>query len=289
MAKPRALRLLRERKLADLLPPPEPAAVFEASGVIVVKSDCFVVLDNTRRVARIDASLRLDSERNQWVGARRSGEGYEAVSYNPNLRRFFLMIEAEKHADGTYKAIVEEADSRWRLKGRTWVDFAFESRNTGFEGLAAVESAGRNYLLALCEGNGCRRSRKKPAHGKGRIHVLQRRQGAWHPVAIIKLPGHVDFQDYAGMALRGDRIAVVSQESSRLWIGRLNRREWRITGKGRIYDFPRTKKGKRLYHTVEGISWLTPTTLVAVSDLRKKRHPKRSARTDQSIHVFKVV
>ena len=191
----------------DLLPPPEPAAVFEASGVIVVKSDCFVVLDNIRRVARIDASLRLDSERNQWVGARRSGEGYEAVSYNPKLRRFFLMIEAEKHADGTYKAIVEEADARWRFKGRTWVDFAFEARNTGFEGLAAVESGGRNYLLALCEGNKCRRSRKKLEHGKGRIHVLQRRQGMWHPVAVIKLPGHVSFQDYAGLALRGDRIA----------------------------------------------------------------------------------
>jgi hypothetical protein len=90
------------------------------------------------------------------------------------------------------------------------------------------------------------------------------------------------------MAVRGDRIAVVSQESSRLWLGRFRSGEWKINGAGRIYDFPRTKKGKRIYHTVEGISWLSPTTLVAVSDLRKKRHPKRSTRTDQSIHVFRV-
>ena len=63
------------------------------------------------------------------------------------------------------------------------------------------------------------------------------------------------------------------------------------TGTKRIAEFSpgtRTKKGKRLYHTVEGVSWLSPTTLVAVSDLRKKRHPKRSATKDQSIHVFRV-
>ena len=111
----------------------------------------------------------------------------------------------------------------------------------------------------------------------------------WHPVARIKLPKQVAFKDYAGMALRGDRLAVVSQESSRVWIGRLRRGRWTINGRGRIYDFPRTKKGKRLYYTVEGISWLSPQTLVAVSDLRKKRHPKRSERTDQSIHVFRIV
>jgi hypothetical protein len=39
---------------------------------------------------------------------------------------------------------------------------------------------------------------------------------------------------------------------------------------------------------VEGISSLSSQTLIAVSDLRKKRHPKRSAKTDQSIHVFRI-
>jgi len=76
----------------------------------------------------------------------------------------------------------------------------------------------------------------------------------WKPVARIKLPRRVKFKDYAGMAVRGDRIAVVSQESSRLWLGRFRSGEWKINVEGRIYDFPRTKKGKRLYHTVEGVS-----------------------------------
>lgn len=289
MANTRVLRLLRERKLADLLDRPSGGAVFEPSGVIADRNKCFVVLDNTRRVAQIGAHLRLGSEDHKWVGMTRAAEGYEAITHSRARRRFYLLIEAEKHPDGTYKAVIEEFDERWGYKGRCWVDFPFEKRNTGFEGLASVEVGGQHYLLALCEGNACRESRKRVKRGRGRIHVLRQRGRVWSPAARIKLPKHVGFKDYAGMSLRGDHLAVVSQESSRVWIGRLRRGHWTISGRGRIYDFPRTKKGKRLYYTVEGISWLSPQTLVAVSDLRKKRHPKRSERTDQSIHVFRIV
>ena len=288
MAKTPVLRLLRERKLADLVAPPRSGAVFEASGVITNGTDCFVVLDNVRRVVRIASHLRPESGDHEWVGAARQGEGYEAVTFGRSTRRFYLMIEAQKHPDGTFKGAIEEYDKRWHFKVRRWVDFPFEKRNTGFEGLASVEFRGQHFLLALCEGNNCRGGRKSKKGGRGRIHVLQQRRGMWKPVARIKLPRHVKFKDYAGMAVRGDRIAVVSQESSRLWLGRFRSGEWKINGAGRIYDFPRTKKGKRLYYTVEGVSWLSRTTLVAVSDLRKKRHPKRSTRTDQSIHVFRV-
>jgi len=288
MAKTPVLRLLRERKLADLVVPPRSGAVFEASGVITNGTDCFVVLDNVRHVVRIASHLRPESDDHEWVGAARQGEGYEAVTCGRGTRRFYLMIEAQKHPDGTFKGAIEEYDERWRFKARRWVDFSFEKRNTGFEGLASVEFRGQHFLLALCEGNNCRGGRKSRKGGRGRIHVLQQRGGIWKPVARIKLPRHVKFKDYAGMAVKGDRIAVVSQESSRLWLGRFRSGEWTINGAGRIYDFPRTKKGKRLYHTVEGVSWLSSTTLVAVSDLRKKRHPKRSTRTDQSIHVFRV-
>jgi hypothetical protein len=288
MAIKRVLRLLRERKFADLLKPPARGAIFEASGVIAEGGACFVVFDNTRRAARLAPHLRVASPEHRWLGTARVGEGYEAISHDHVGGRFYLMVEAEKHPDGTYKAVIEECDERWRFKGRAWVEFPFDKRNTGFEGLASVRSGGRHYLLALCEGNGCRRSRKKITKGRGRIHVLERRGRTWHPVARIKLPPHVNFKDYAGLALRGDRLAVVSQESSRLWVGRLRRGRWGLVGPGRTYDFPRTKKGKRLYGTVEGISWLSANTLVAVSDFRKKRHPKRCGRTDQSIHIFKI-
>jgi hypothetical protein len=288
MAKRPVLRLLRERKLADLIDPPRAGAVLEASGVIAVRTHCFVALDNIQRVARIASHLRPDSDDHRWAARARQGEGYEAITHSRAQRRFYLMIEAQKHPDGTFKGVVEEFDDDWRFKGRRWVDVPLQKRNTGFEGLASVEWRGQHYLLALCEGNGCHDSHTKPKRGQGRIHVLERRGRTWRPVARIKLPKSVKFKDYAGMALRGDRLAVVSQESSRVWIGRLRRGRWAIGGRGRVYDLPRTKKGKKRYFTVEGISWLSPRTLVAVSDLRKKRHPKRSARTDQSIHVFRI-
>lgn len=288
MAKTPALRLVKERKLAELLEPPRPGAVFEASGVMAVHTHAYVALDNIRRVARIALHLRPNSGDHRWVGRARQVEGYEAITYSRAQRRFYLMIEAQKHPDGTFKGAIEEYDDDWRFRGRRWVDLSFKKRNTGFEGLASVAWRGHHYLLALCEGNKCRDSHSKRNRGQGRIHVLERRGRIWQPVARITLPENVNFKDYAGMALRGDRLAVVSQESSRVWIGRVRRGQWGIGGRGRVYDLPRTKKGKKRYFTVEGISWLSPHTLVAVSDLVKKRHPKRGVKTDQSIHIFRI-
>jgi hypothetical protein len=280
------LRLVRERKLADLLAP-RSRTLLEASGVFAKDGDFFVVFDNTRRAARIEAQL-LPGEGHKWMGGARPGGGYEAITYSADRRRFYLLIEAEKHPDGTYKAVIEEYDEDWRYTGRKWVDFPFESRNTGFEGLAALRRGGRDYLLALCEGNRCRSGKKGSKLGKGRIHVLLYTHGMWQPVARIKLPREAKFKDYSGMAIRGDRLVVVSQQSSRLWVGRLNRRSWAVGAPGRVYDFPRTKKGKMLYCTVEGVSWLSPRTVVAVSDLRRKKYPERCERTDQSIHIFQL-
>jgi hypothetical protein len=284
----RVLRLVRERKLAALIPVPEPGAVLEASGVLARGRDCFVIFDNLRRVARIDQGLAPGSRRHAWLGAARSGEGYEDIAYSPHRRRYYLLVEAEKHPDGTFKAVIEERDEEFRSQGRRWVDFSFEERNTGFEGLAAVRWRGHDYLLALCEGNRCRAGKKGRRPGGGRLQVLERRGKVWGPVATIKLPRSVAFEDYSALAIRGDRIAVASQQASRLWLGTLRRRDWTIQGEGRQYDFPRTRKGKLLYSTVEGISWAPDGTLVAVSDLTKPGHPGRCAAKDQSIHVFRL-
>ena len=168
------------------------------------------------------------------------------------------------------------------------MDFPFEERNTGFEGLGAVRWRGQDYLLALCEGNRCRAGKKGRRPGGGRIQVLERRGKLWRPVATIQLPRSVEFEDYSALAIQGERIAVASQRMSRLWLGKLRRSDWTIAGAGRQYDFPRTRKGKLLYSTVEGISWLPDGTFVAVSDLKKPNHPGRCEAKDQSIHVFRL-
>lgn len=292
----RSLRLVRESKLAELISLPRRGAVLESSGVVARGRDCFVIFDNVRRVARIDRDLVPGSDpstssghgRHGWVGRGRAGEGYEDIAYSAHTKRFYLLIEAEKHPDGTYKAVIEECDERFASRRRSWVDFPFEERNTGFEGLSAVRWQGRNYLLALCEGNRCRAGRKGRKPGGGRIQVLEKKNRGWQPIAQIKLPRRVSFEDYSGLAIRGDRIAVVSQTTSRLWLGTLRRSDWTITGRGRLYEFPRTKKGKLLYCTVEGISWLSTNTFVMVSDLSKPGYPSRCDRKDQSIHIFRI-
>lgn len=285
---PAALRLVVERQLAELIAPPGRRGVLEASGVVAKGRDFFVIFDNIKRVARIDCDLEPGSKKHAWLGAARKGEGYEDIAYSVKRRRFYLLIEAEKYPDGTYRAAIEECDEAGRFLGRSWVDVPFEKRNTGFEGLTVVRWRGREHLIALCEGNRCRGGRKGREPGGGRLHVLQKQGARWKSTARIKLPRRAAFEDYSAVSLRGGRIAVISQRTSRLWLGVLRRRDWTIAGPGRVFDFPRTKKGKRRYCTVEGISWLSPNRFVAVSDLTKPSDSNRCRKKEQSIHVFKL-
>jgi hypothetical protein len=262
--------------------------VLEASGVIAKGADYYVIFDNVRRIARVHRSLEPGSKRHAWFGRKRNGEGYEDIAFSRYTRRFYLLIEAEKHPDGTYKALIDECDESAQYKRRRWIDVAFEKRNTGFEGLSAVWWRKQDYLLALCEGNRCRAGRAGRKPGGGRLHVLQRSGMLWKSVARIELPRTVKFEDYSAVALRGRRIAVLSQRSSRLWIGRLRFGDWTIAGEGETFAFPRTKKGKIKYRTLEGLCWLTDRSFVCVSDLSKRHHRRRSRKTDQSIHVFRL-
>jgi hypothetical protein len=280
------MRLVKERRLADLISPPKGSGVLEASGVVARGADLYVIFDNVRHVARIDRSLSPSSKRHAWFGRRRAGDGYEDIAYSAANRRFYLLIEAEKHADGSYKPLIDECDEDGNFKGRRWVDIAFAKRNTGLEGLATVAWQGAEYLLALCEGNRCLAGKEGRKGGAGRIHVLMRKGPIWISLAKIKLPKTVDFEDYSAIALKGDRIAVISQMDSKLWIGRLRRGSWTIEGAGRIYEFPRTKKGNPRYCTLEGLCWLSNTRFVLVSDLSKRTYRKGCRKTEQSIHIF---
>src|SRR4029078_13041192 len=112
-----ALRLVKERRLVDLIAPPKGSGVLEASGVIARGADFYVVFDNVRHLARIARSLSPASERHGWVGAARrppasgargwsggrsAAAAYEDLAYSAVTRRFYLLVEAEKHADGSY-------------------------------------------------------------------------------------------------------------------------------------------------------------------------------------------
>lgn len=287
MARHRVLTLVTERKLAELIAPPK-GGVLEASGVIVKDGYYHVVFDNFRRIARIHADLTPGSKAHRWFGGPRDGEGYEDITFSAQTKRFYLLIEAEKHPDGTFKSRIDEYDEGGRYQGRAWVDFPFDKSNTGFEGLAAAHWRGSDYLLALCEGNRCRAGRKGKKAGGGRIQVLQFDGEIWRPVARIDLPRSVKFEDHSAVSLRGREVAVISQQTSRLWTGTLRFSDWKIVGRGTTYDFPRTKKGRLRYCALEGLSWLSARSFVLVSDLSKGDTTKACRKREQSIHVFRI-
>ncbi|HXG87010.1 MAG TPA: hypothetical protein VNJ02_01645 [Vicinamibacterales bacterium] len=97
------LTLVTERKLAKLIAPPTALGVLEASGVIAKGADYYVIFDNIRRIGRVHRSLEPGSEQHAWFGPKRQGEGYEDITFSRFTRRFYLLIEAEKHPDGTIR------------------------------------------------------------------------------------------------------------------------------------------------------------------------------------------
>jgi len=285
MASAKTLRLISERKLHELLPMCDEDSRLEASGIVRVGSHYFIVCDDIGEIARVDVDLK-DRNSNGFLGGPYH-TGFESIAFDPESNHFFLLVEAVKDDAGRNMAKVVECDADLHRLGETWLEFPFDDTNRGFEGLAHLRRDGQEHLLALCEGNRCQGGKRGEKPGNGRIQVFQREGDRWNRVREIKLPKSVKFKDYAGMAIVDGQIAVVSQSSSRLWIGELDVTVWE-TSPGIVYDFPRTSAGKRKYGNVEGVCMLSDDCVVVVSDKRKKRQPKRQAKKDRSIHVFEV-
>jgi hypothetical protein len=276
----RRLELVREQKLWRLLPRRKESSRLEASGVALADDrTALVVFDNMNHVARIDLSLKPRS-RNALLPAPSLGAGFEDIAMDAARRRVFCLIEAIEDVDGALRAFVAEYEVDCRLIRCARLTTRFEKENTGFEGLSHVRRRGTEHLYALCEG---------PAKGPGgakrggaRIDVFVRgRNGGWSGSHQVRLP---ELRDFSALAYRDGRVAIVSQESARLWVARIDERARAVVrGSEAVYRFP-----KRSYGNVEGIAWLSADTLVAVSDRRKRDQPERCARKDQSIHIFRI-
>jgi hypothetical protein len=270
------LELIREEKLFRLIPGRTRTSRLEASGVAVIDdSTVIVAFDNLNQIARIDLSLER-SRRNRLWHAPSLGAGFEDIAADARLGSTFGLIESVEDFDGALRGFVAEYDGKERLRQCTRLPGRFQKANKGFEGLAHARHKRREYLLALREAN-YRRS--------GRIDVFTRAgNGGWKASHRIALPNEARFKDYSALAYRHDQLAVVSQESARLWVARLHTQTHTVIPEsGVVYRFP----GKN-YCNIEGIDWLSDDTLIAVSDRRQKDQPARCARMDQSIHVFRI-
>ena len=279
------LRLLSERKLADLLPRESADDRLEPSGVLAEHDYLYVVFDNMTRVARIGEGL--SSRRGAaWLGSHGEEKGFEDIAYSRRKKRFYLLIEA-KRADGGFQGAVVETDDRFRQIRRAWLDFPFESKNKGFEGLTCVGRGKDEYLLALCEGNKCKAGKAGRKPGGGRIQVFQAMRDTWRHVDTIRLPKSVTFEDYSALDVRGRRVAVVSQASSGVWVGSFAPNSWDLMDDGLVYSFPTDAKNRTVYCNAEGIAWLAADRLAIVSDrMRPSKDRERCRRKDQSVHIF---
>lgn len=280
------LKVVDEWKLHELLPMCGKDSPLEASGVVQIGDNYFVVCDDIGQVARINRDFD-HTERNGFFGEP-VGYGFESIACSRRDGRLFLLIEALPTDSGEFKAKVVEWDREFRFLVERWLDFTFKEKNRGFEGLAVVDRDEAQFLLALCEGNLCSGGKKGRQPGGGRVQVFQQEGDEWPHIGTIELPTTVEFEDYSGLALDGNRIAIVSQASSGLWIGSLDASSWTIVGDGQVYEFPRSSKGKTVYGNVEGVCWIAENRMVIASDRRKSDQPKRHGEKDQSIHVFEI-
>jgi hypothetical protein len=282
-----ALRLLREAKVVDLLAgAAEGAERFEASGVLAYDGAFWVIFDNVPHIARIDPALTAGGVSARLIRRPGGPLGCEDIARDPADGRFFLLVEAVRDAAGDYLAQVHELDRELRPLATRWLDFRLDRPNKGMEGLSCVRRAGRTYLLGLCEGNRCRGGEAGREPGGGRVHVFAEGAGRWEREHTIRLPESLRFIDYSSISVSRDRVAVVSQESSGLWVGRFAPSSWDLLDEGRTYSFPRDPRGKTVYGTVEGVSWLSEDEVVVVSDRAKPTQPSRMREKDESVHVF---
>lgn len=269
------LVLVREAKLDKLAG--RSGTRFEGSGVTLHDGSLWVAFDDMTSLAVVDTAL---------TGARLTpgdvvDSQFEGVTFD-GAGAPWVVVEL----DGSGRAALVRVDPATGARTTETTDLVFDGKK-GIEGIAWASAEGKDVVLALCEANLCRESVTE--RGQGRVRVLSRGAQGWSTAATLSLPAVADFADYADLALRdrGDGswdVAVVSQETSALWLGRLTRSPWAFDGAGRVLHFPR-KNGDIRYCDVEGVAFLDATTLAFVSD---KSSRDGCGDKEQSIHVFSV-
>ena len=189
MATVPTLKLVCESKLSDLVPCDPPTKRWEASGVLVKDGHYFVVFDDRTEIARVSDDLQPNST-NGLFGMAHAVCGYEGIAYNAAKRRYYLLVESHEQKGGDYRALIVEYDDAFRFLKHRPVDFIFKSSNKGFEAVAHVRRDDTDYILALCEGNGCQGGEKGRKPGGGRVQLFEKRKKHWSHSRTIRAAGH---------------------------------------------------------------------------------------------------
>ncbi|XP_665324.1 hypothetical protein [Cryptosporidium hominis TU502] len=120
----------------------------------------------------------------------------------------------------------------------------------------------------------------------------------WKSVRMINIPKEANFQDYSSIDVRGNKVAITSQEDSSIWIGEIDYGDGeyldpykiQLLPNGRVYYFPRDHVCDFKYCNIEGVSFISDNMIVTVSDKMKKknRQSPKCLHKDQSIHIFAI-
>jgi hypothetical protein len=282
-----SLELIREAKLHRLLPGCDGESRLEASGVVAREGELVDVFDNLNRVAALEPSLS-PSGRHGWLGHDDEAPGFEDIAYDADARRYYALIEAMPAPGDIYRAAVVEYDAGFNRQEAHRLPFDFDSENKGIEGLAYLRRDGDDYLLALCEGNGCRGGREGRRPGNCRIQIFRRDGRGWTHAGSLYVPAGAHFVDYAGLDVRDGQVAMISQASSKLWIGAFASSGWGFVDEGIVYLLPLDANGDPIYCDAEGVAWLAPDRVAVASDRRKPDEPERCRHKQQSLHIFGI-
>eukprot|EP00918_Siedleckia_nematoides_P104240 GHVU01227372.1.p1 GENE.GHVU01227372.1~~GHVU01227372.1.p1 ORF type:complete len:372 (+),score=72.41 GHVU01227372.1:2-1117(+) len=315
----RTLKTLYEQTYAALLRDTEGEKKFEASDVKVINGHFYVVCDNSWAVGHFDPNLSPFSADNYMIGQPTSAKGddssWEALVYDEQKETVWVTREAMQHSNTKhYHGVVQELklspnQHDYEILRDCPSEFRFMGENKGFEGMVGLRSHEGDELLmlGLCEGNYCDTGKRGQEAGNGRL-VLMRLTHVdggcmWKTIRVINIPSEAKFTDYSAIAIRKNRVAITSQESSQLFLGQLNleaHNDYRlpkdlhslkfVKGEGRLLDFPRDNQCHVTYCNIEGIDFVNDNVLVAVSDKMKGngRQDFRCLAKDQSVHVFGI-
>jgi len=276
---------IKESKVYQLFSGYSDKDVFEASGIKYVGDHFYVVFDNTYKVASIQQSLVTHGAANILSDGSISNSNYEAIAYDydgsPNL---YVLDENESH-NGQYSPKICNYDVTLHAMLSAWAPYSFTSsfKNKGFEGLTFYHRNNKDYLLGLSEAN-------------GNIIVMEANGSEWKYISTMPFPQSMAMNDYSDIDIsETGAIAVTSQESSKLWIGKLSDADWQLDGEGSFYEFPKgdengnVGKGSNvLYGNVEGVSFMSDSQVVICSDKASSDQPSYQSFKAQTISIFTI-
>ena len=311
------LKLSHSQSFAALFDDNKGEKKWEASDVTVSGGKFWSIADNSWSLLSIDEQLPINSGKNKQIGEpRRNGKedsGFEGLIARSDPTEFYIMRESiDVNGSGDFHALlldvkIVDGEEDYQVSRTCVSEVEFEGDSKGFEGAAAVTgSDGQEYIFGLCEGNNCREGKAGKERGNGKVVAMLISHEEMHGYdcvlkthKILDLPKTAYFMDYSAIAIDDSgKVAVTSQEDSKVWIGELAMDEATglydpetsnfVSTEGEVLDFPRDTNCEVIFCNIEGIHFINSELLVAVSDKMKSKGKQnfQCLEYDQSIHVF---